>query len=381
MIYGPGPVRHQRRHLLHPLHEPVQLRLGPEPPLPAANDPNRGYWYVVQVPAGVSGSIDINVFDASYNHDAATKIMDSTEGSGTPDFETEFKVYKQTNPLDFTVRSNVFTSGSGSNNPTDGGCWWGAPQGARVLQVLEQALHDHRVQPGDTYLVNVRTNTVGRQRGRQQRLRHRGGSTATGTPTPTPSIYAYADMGMANQNQLPIRAPCDGTFYLAKVGPQFAGEDVGDRDVRRRRQHRAGVSTVYPMMPSPTAAEARRSTCPAATVSSRPRRTRTPYINTSDLRIHTGERRVTVPTEPDSGDGSCGIRPPRSAAPASSTASGSASAWRSRPPTRCNAGASNNPEVEANTCWWGIGYRFTATPPDITTWQARVEGNPVHLTA
>ena len=81
-------------------------------------DPNRGYWYTVSVPAGVTGSVDINVFDASYNHDSATRIMDTTEGSGAPDFETEFRVFEQTNPADFEAREELFTARAAPTRPT-----------------------------------------------------------------------------------------------------------------------------------------------------------------------------------------------------------------------------------------------------------------------
>jgi hypothetical protein len=39
-----------------------------------------------------------------------------------------------------------------------------------------------------------------------------------------------------------------------------------------------------------------------------------------------------------------------------------------------------NPETTANSCWWGIQYIFSEASQDVTTWQARIEGNPVHLT-
>jgi hypothetical protein len=39
-----------------------------------------------------------------------------------------------------------------------------------------------------------------------------------------------------------------------------------------------------------------------------------------------------------------------------------------------------NPETTAGSCWWGIAYDFSAQPYDVTTWKARIEGNPVHLT-
>ena len=60
-------------------------------------------------------------------------------------------------------------------------------------------------------------------------------------------------MGMNNQNR--CEAPCvtsAGTFYLAKIAPQYAGKtlvielyDAGDSTG-------AGYSDVYPMKPSPT---------------------------------------------------------------------------------------------------------------------------------
>ena len=256
----------------------------------------------MQVPAGVSGNIDINVFDASYNHDAATKIMDSTEGSGTPDFETEFKVYKQTNPLDFTVRSNVFTAGSGSNNATDGGCWWKLRKEAGFFRSWNKLCTITGVQGGDTYLVNVRTNTVGAaneagNNGYAIEAVINGDRYAN----PGPSIYAYADMSINNQN-LCASGTCDGTFYLAKVGPQFAGRTLVIEMYDAGDSTGAGTSTVYPMKPSPTASKPSVNV-PAGDCLFTAMPDPNVNINTSDLRIHTGARRVTTPTAPDSGDG------------------------------------------------------------------------------
>jgi hypothetical protein len=39
-----------------------------------------------------------------------------------------------------------------------------------------------------------------------------------------------------------------------------------------------------------------------------------------------------------------------------------------------------NPETTAGSCWWGIRYNFSHPATDATTWRARIEGNPVHLT-
>jgi hypothetical protein len=341
------------------------------------SDPNRGYWYAVQIPAGVSGSVDINVFDASYNHVSPDRVMDSTEGAGTPDFETEFRVYKQTNPLDFSIRSTYGSASSGSNNPADGGCWWQLRKEAGFFRSWSKLCTITGVQAGETYLVNVRTNTVGAaneagNNGYAIEAVLNGNRDAN----PGPSIYAYGDMGMANQNVCPS-GTCDGTFYLAKVGPQFAGKTLVIEMFDAGDSTGAGVSTVYPMMPSPSAPRPSVNV-PADDCTFTATPDPNPIINTADLRIHTGERRVTIPTAPDSGDGYCGIR---------ATSSGVRQfngEWlriRVAIPADydCNV-ALNNPQSEANTCWWGIRYRFNGNASDTTTWQARVEGNPVHLT-
>ena len=234
------------------------------------------------------------MFDASYNHDAATKIMDSTEGSGTPDFETEFKVYKQTNPLDFTVRSNVFTSGSGSNNPTDGGCWWKLRKEPGFFRSWSKLCTITGVQPGDTYLVNVRTNTVGaaNEAGNNGYAieavlngnRYANPARAS-TPTPT-----WRSPTRTTAHRAPATAPSTWPRSArSSPGKTLVIEmfDAGDSTG-------AGISTVYPMKPSPTVAEAIGQRAQLATASSRPRPTRTPTSTRSDLRIHTGERRVTV---------------------------------------------------------------------------------------
>ena len=74
-----------------------------------------------------------------------------------------------------------------------------------------------------------------------------------------------------------------------------------------------------------------------------------------------------------------GRTPRRPAPPSGSTTSGCTSGSRSRPTTRAPSGV--NPETTAGSCWWGITYDFSAQPYDVTTWKARIEGNPVHLTS
>ena len=255
------------------------------------------------------GSPDPSTSTCSTRRTTTTRHQDHglDRGTGTPDFETEFKVYKQTNPLDFNVRSNVFTAGSGSNNATDGGCWWKLRKEAGFFRSWNKLCTITGVQAGDTYLVNVRTNTVGAaneagNNGYAIEAVINGDRYAN----PGPSIYAYADMSINNQN-LCASGTCDGTFYLAKVGPQFAGRTLVIEMYDAGDSTGAGTSTVYPMKPSPTATKPSVNV-PAGDCLFTAMPDPNVNINTSDLRIHTGSRRVTTPTAPDSGDGYCGIR-------------------------------------------------------------------------
>jgi hypothetical protein len=43
----------------------------------------------------------------------------------------------------------------------------------------------------------------------------------------------------------------------------------------------------------------------------------------------------------------------------------------------CDLGA--NPETTRDSCWWGIEYDFSHAATDVTTWRARIEGNPLQL--
>lgn len=49
-------------------------------------------------------------------------------------------------------------------------------------------------------------------------------------------------------------------------------------------------------------------------------------------------------------------------------------------PTSYSCTPGRDPEVSTGSCWWGIRYNFGGAATDTTTWQVRVEGNPVHLT-
>ena len=75
---------------------------------PNAMYSTEGYWYVIKMPAAGSTRTSIRVFDAAYNEDATSQTLTGdtrgtfTSGNG---FTTTYRVYRQTNPLDFTSRS------------------------------------------------------------------------------------------------------------------------------------------------------------------------------------------------------------------------------------------------------------------------------------
>ena len=257
-----------------------------------------------------------------------------------------------------------------------GGCWWKLRKEAGFNRDWKPLCTLSGVQPGDRYLVNVRTNTVG--------AANEAGNNGYAIEvvanndryaTPGPNIYAYGDMVIANQNVC-ASGTCDGTFYLAKVDPKYAGKTLVIELFDGGDSTGAGTSTVYPMKPSPTVAR------PVVNVDdSECSYTATPTpnqnINTSDLRIHTGAMRVPNPSAPDSGDGSCGIVATRGGV---RQYNGEWMKIRVTIPSgyTCNM-AVNTPESTANSCWWGIRYRFNGNAGDTTTWSAKIEGNPVHL--
>jgi hypothetical protein len=338
------------------------------------SDSNRGEWYVVDIPAGVTGNVAIRVFDAAFNQDWGA---DYDEG-GNPRFTTEYRVYNWPAPsLDFNNRTAL--SNTQSTNQTDGGCYWAIENQAAFDQEWSTLCNINGVSGPARYLVNVRTSRISGATNAAGNNAYAIEAVLNGdrAATPGPSIYAYRDMVINNNNQC-SSGTCNGTFYLAKVDPVYAGRtlvvelyDAGDSTG-------AGVSTVYPMMPSSTAPR------PVVNVpSSECTYTATPEPNTllsvGDARINSGTRiNVTTPTAPDSGDGFCGIR---------ATVGGTRQyngLWmriRVQIPADydCNR-TINTPETTANSCWWGIRYQFNGNASDTTTWQARIEGNPLQLT-
>lgn len=324
-----------------------------------------GYWYVVRAPEEGVSPITISVFDAAFRRDGVITNhtgdynLGSSSTSTNPTFVTEYRVYRQTNPLDVTSRVPVGTATSGTTE--DLSCWWA---------VTDQDDFDLRWRPlcrispkaGERYLVNVRTYAPGPVQGAG--LNGYALEAIADGPV-QPALYAHGDMGMFNNGS--------GTFYLAEVGPSFAGKvlaidlwDPGDVS--------SGTATIYPKMPSKTQPGAVADAPATCTYTSSP----DPNVahSTSQAWGSTGVR-YSAPRPSDSAT-RCAV----ATAPTGSSQRFNDEWLRIRiqipEDYTCTEGL--NPETTAGSCWWGIQYEFSSQPYDVTTWKARIEGNPVHLT-
>lgn len=331
-------------------------------------DTDRGFWYVVKMPNVALGPVDINVFDASYNSAGnVDQLAGDRSLGGASAFVTEFSVWRQDSPLDFSAKSRYGPATSGDQ--TEGSCYWSLGGETAFRGQWNRLCTIAAPVPGALYLVNVQSvGTSGNGiNGYALEAVANGG---TGTQ---PALYAYANMGMQNNNTC-SPTPCTpppATFYLAEVGPQYAGKtlvvdlwDPGDA---------TGNASLFPKMPSSSApkpvvdvpfgdCEYTSSPAPSAQQSS------------SDGGP-TGVIRNTQ--QPSNFPSRCGIR---------STVSGNRQfngEWltiRIAIPSTYTCTLGVNPETSAGSCWWGIEYNFSASANDVTTWRARIEGNPVHLT-
>lgn len=339
-------------------------------------NPNAGYWYVVKVPNASVGFIDINVFDASHNRNGDLEELAGDRSFATNStFATEFRVFQQTNPLDFTGRSPVFPSPTGDE--VDGSCNWhvDGDTSTAFTGVWRRLCRITAPAANSTYLINVQTpGTTGNGVNGYALEAVTGNDHAQAFQ---PALYAFADMGMYNNNTCEGTncTPPPATFYLAEVGPQYAGRTLV-LDLWDPGDVTAGDASMFPKMPSPSV--------PRPVVDVPPLTcsyTSSPEPN--DVQSGSDPTGAVYPTAHASDFPSrCGI----------TTATGGArrfnGTWltiRIDIPTTymCNLSlpsAPVNPEKTANSCWWGIQYVFSDSSQDVTTWQARIEGNPVHLT-
>ena len=188
-----------------------------------------------------------------------------------------------------------------------------------------------------------------------------------------PAVHAYADMAMRTQKD----GNGNASFYLAEVGPEHAGKtlvvqlfDAGDF---------TGPATVRPLMP-------KTGTAPSAHLDlgelvglllhlvaraqqpggHGPERTEPPRVRPSPSRPRPG----------------CRLRDHHAVGNRNATRRFNDS-WltiKVDVPTDYTCTPGVNPELVAGSCWWGVRYDYTAGAGETTTWRARVEGNPVHLT-
>lgn len=316
-------------------------------------DPEHGYWYVVKIPEGSGGQVTIRVFDAQFspNHGLSALAGDSTVSSSanSTNFYTHYRVYRQTNPLDFTSTGReAYSSGGPSNEPNS--CHWRLQkesdwEGRWVDLCTVNAV------PGAVYFVNVRTTTVGNANsdGRNGYAIEACLSTSCVSPG-QPALYALNRMVMYNNVNTG-----SATFYIAEVGPQYAGKslvlelfDPGEA---------SGQAWMYPMKPSKTAPK--------------------PVVRVPASDCDFSSTRNGYPRGVDRNDGTrCGIR----TADGSSLFNGHWVTIRIDIPADYDCEVGIDPETQPNSCWWGIEYRFNGSATDTTTWKARIEGNPVHLT-
>ena len=356
-------------------------------------DPNRGYWYVVKIPTGLSGSVALQVYDGQFGGNAVkttapancsqsnTSQVDCTSSLSnmtgdnelnvsTASFQTEYKVYRQTNPFDYQVRTPLATIAAG--NTSENSCWWALAEHPFFRLQWRTLCTLTGVAAGDLFLINVRTNDITGSSGSGLNgyalQACANGSCTAGTQ---PALYAYNNMGMFNNFTAGGTSPQTATFYLAEVGPQYAGKtlvvelwDPGDS---------SGASTIFPMKPS-ASLPGPVVNVPATDCSYKA----DPNPNVAQTTSPGGAtgRLETVAHASDTTP-SCGIVTHNGS---SSQFNGTWLRMNIKVPTAYTCTLGINPVTTANSCWWGIQYQFAAATTDVTTWTARIEGNPVHLT-
>jgi hypothetical protein len=332
-----------------------------------------GYWYVIKAPAAGASTVTVSIYDGAYIANSLSLGAGDARLGDTVNFRTEYRVYKQTNPLDINSRVPVGSTTTG--NQTYGSCWWDLTTEA-AFKLQWRDLCVFTPSNGDTYLLNVRTLSPtanpNQGAGVNGYAVHARSNNNVGVQ---PAVYAYGDMGMYNnicENVTPACTSATATFYLAEVGAQYAGKilavdlwDPGDAN---------GNAVMYPMMPS-SANPKPVTNVPAANCTY----TASPAPNTATSNATVGGNTSPSVTATHASDTAtnCGIN---------TTLNGTGQfndEWlhiRIRVPSNYTCTAGINPETTANSCWWGIKYTFSAgAAHDVTTWKAHIEGNPVHL--
>ena len=240
-------------------------------------DTDRGYWYVVKIPAGRDPGTRRHqrVRRRPYNHGTAPPGLHL--GLARPASDAPARRLRDRVPgvqADQPARLQRPHQRVHERPPAtraDGSCWWGLDKEPPSAAAGARSARSPAVPPGDTYLVNVRSNTAAPPATGVNGYALEAVTSGSYTDPVQPALYAYANMGdVQQQHLLATRHAATATFYLAEVGPQYAGKtlvvelwDAGD-ELRRR------TSTMYPMKPSHDGAQARPSTCRPPTAATRP---------------------------------------------------------------------------------------------------------------
>lgn len=324
------------------------------------NHTDSGYWYVIRMPESGAAASTLKVFDAAYNPDGGSNSNYGTGDvrgsfSGSNGFTTTYTVYRQRNALDFSDREPV----PGCN-----------PLSVRNEAAYRFTWHDLCSLPGTPgalYQLNVKTSSTSSDADGVNGYAvwadaHDNGVDDLGVE---PALYAYSSMGMRNN----ISSGGTAEFYLAEVGPQYAGKslvielfDAGDA---------SAAAYLRPVAPG---------SAPASftdIAASRCRYTSSPEPNSPQSSSPGGATSpsVTTPTQPGS---NCEIQTTSNGGTGQFNDSWLRIVVSIPADYTCTLGV--NPVTTGGSCWWGIKYRFVGDANDVTTWRARIEGNPVHLT-
>lgn len=324
------------------------------------NHTDSGYWYVIRMPESGAAASTLKVFDAAYNPDGGGNSNYGTGDvrgnfSGSNGFTTTYTVYRQRNALDFTDREPV------------PGC---SPLSVRNEAAYRFTWHDLCSLPGTPgalYQLNVKTSSTASDADGVNGYAvwadaHNNGVDDLGVE---PALYAYSSMGMRNN----ISSGGTAEFYLAEVGPQYAGKslvielfDAGDA---------SAAAYLRPVAPG---------SAPASftdIAASRCRYTSSPEPNSPQSSSPGGATSpsATSPTQPGS---NCEIQTTSNGGTGQFNDSWLRIVVSIPADYTCTLGV--NPVTTGGSCWWGIKYRFVGDANDVTTWRARIEGNPVHLT-
>lgn len=346
-----------------------------------------GFWYTID--ATQAAPLRVQIFDASYiGANGQLRGSGDSSDDNSP-FTTQYTLYDESStPLTLANNTTILCQLTVTTESQFHNAWTDVcPDGQNGANASGSSTDGSiAAQPG-RYVLNVRTYdpnwpTDGYQHGaglNGYAIRAVAGPQPSscyalpyasqsfgdgcyGTSSPQPALSAYGDMGMYNNINGGSRNAATAEFYLANVGPQYAGKtlvidlwDIGDSN---------GQVNVQIMAPSKTVAAG----TPVATCTWT--RTKIDQANGIPGALESGPNAASP----------CNIQ---------TTDSSGYSAFNGRwlhirvPLPTKYAGSCDptvNPLTTMGSCWWRVQYISGGQTHDATTWAAHMEGNPVHLT-